>query len=199
MHKILKKSRLVDAYLSPFKKHKTKESFGLKAKRFKNRFALLLHRKRLFRFFYSLRSSTLKNHSQGSHSMLERKIDVALFRVNFCSSIRGARQAILHRKVTLNNRCLVSPYYFLKPGDIFAIQSESISMQNAMKYTSMQSNAKHNSMRNAMKHNSMRNGVKHKLSRKTPSFEVNYATLTAIYLFPAQFIATSFQWPSVRV
>ena len=49
---MFKHYRLVGAILSPFKKLTTKQKTSLKQKRFKNRFALLLQRKRLIRFFY---------------------------------------------------------------------------------------------------------------------------------------------------
>jgi ribosomal protein S4 len=132
-----------------------KQKLILKPKRFKNRFSTLLQQKRLLKFFYQKPGSA-------KVTTLEKKIDVALFRVNFCSSIRSARQAILHGKVFLNNQPLSNANYFLKPGD-------SITMKSGARLHS-------------------------KLSRKTPSFEVNYAIMTAIYLYPSQFIVTPFQW-----
>jgi len=150
---MFKNYRLVGAILSPFKKLTTKQKASLKQKRFKNRFALLLQRKRLIKFFYQ---------KHGKISELEKKIDVALFRVNFFSSIRAARQGILHNKVLVNNIPLLSTNYSLKPGDIFELSTPICNYQLP------------------------------KLSRKTPEFEVNYATRTAIYLFPPQFIATPF-------
>ena len=150
---MFKHYRLVGAILSPFKKLTTKQKTSLKQKRFKNRFALLLQRKRLIRFFYQ---------KYGKIADLEKKIDVALFRVNFFPSIRAARQGILHNKVLLNNVPLLSTNYILKPGDVFELSSPLSTHQLP------------------------------KLSRKTPGFEVNYATRTAIYLFPSQFIATPF-------
>lgn len=164
---MFKNYRLVGA--KPFKKLTAKQTAQIKQKRFKNRFALLLQNKRMIKLFYQ------KN---GKISILEKKIDVALFRVNFCSSIRSARQAILHNKVLLNDKPLLTPNYILKPGDIFSITSplslvqspESINVSEQKSYS-----------------------VK-KLSRKNPSFEVNYALKTAIYLFPAQFIPSSFKF-----
>ena len=153
---MFKNSRLVGSLLSPFKKLTSKQTANLKPRRLKNRFAVLLQQKRLSKFFY-------KRYRQGtSLTSLEKKIDVALFRANFCSSIRAARQAILHKKVLVNTQILERPNYILKPGDIFSISSKTYSPL--------------------------------KLSRKSPSFEINYATSTAIYLFPPQFVTTPFQW-----
>ena len=99
---MFKNYKLVGAVLSPFKKLTPKQKASLKPKRFKNRFASLLQKKRLMKFFY---------HKDGKIANLEKKIDVALFRVNFCSSIKSARQAILHKKVLLNNMPLLSMNY----------------------------------------------------------------------------------------
>lgn len=59
-------------------------------------------------------------------AVLEKRLDFALFRAMFASSIRQARQFILHGNVKVNGLKITSPGYELKPGDIFSCNPEKV-------------------------------------------------------------------------
>lgn len=56
--------------------------------------------------------------------ILERRLDVALFRICFFPTIFSARQWINHKKVYVNNYSVTLPGYQLKAGDIITIAPE---------------------------------------------------------------------------
>lgn len=61
-----------------------------------------------------------------TYAVLEKRLDFAIFRSMFASSIRQARQFILHGNVKVNDITIKSPGYELKPGDIFSCDPEKV-------------------------------------------------------------------------
>lgn len=59
-------------------------------------------------------------------AVLEKRLDFALFRAMFASSIRQARQFILHGNVKVNGVKIKSPGYELKAGDVFSCNPEKV-------------------------------------------------------------------------
>lgn len=57
---------------------------------------------------------------------LEKRLDFALFRAMFSSSVRQARQFILHGYVQVNGRKICYPAYALKPGDLFHVHPDKV-------------------------------------------------------------------------
>ncbi|GMG41373.1 unnamed protein product [Ambrosiozyma monospora] len=57
---------------------------------------------------------------------LEKRLDFALFRAMFASSVRQARRLILSKHVTVNGVPIVHPGYTLKPGDMFSVTPEKV-------------------------------------------------------------------------
>ncbi|ODV94201.1 hypothetical protein PACTADRAFT_51080 [Pachysolen tannophilus NRRL Y-2460] len=57
---------------------------------------------------------------------LEKRLDFALFRAMFASSVRQARQFILHKNVKVNGVVIRHPGFPLKSGDIFSIDPEKL-------------------------------------------------------------------------
>ncbi|ODQ82113.1 hypothetical protein BABINDRAFT_6721 [Babjeviella inositovora NRRL Y-12698] len=57
---------------------------------------------------------------------LERRLDVALFRSMFASSVRQARQFILSASVKVNDVKIAHPSYLLSPGDVFSVQPDKV-------------------------------------------------------------------------
>jgi len=53
---------------------------------------------------------------------LEQRLDVTLYRMNLCTSIREARQLIIHKQIFVNNNSILSPTYILKVGDIITVR-----------------------------------------------------------------------------
>jgi ribosomal protein S4 len=53
-------------------------------------------------------------------ALIERRLDIVLFRIGFSSTLSQARQLISHRKVLVNNTIVTSPFFILKKGDIIS-------------------------------------------------------------------------------
>ncbi|KAI8654896.1 S4 domain-containing protein [Fusarium keratoplasticum] len=63
---------------------------------------------------------------QMTFAPLERRLDTAVFRAMFASSVRQARQFIIHGAVKVNGKKMVHPSYALNPGDMFQVQVEKV-------------------------------------------------------------------------
>lgn len=61
-----------------------------------------------------------------TYAVLEKRLDFALFRAMFASSVRQARQFILHGNVHVNGVKITSPGYALKAGDVFNVRPEKV-------------------------------------------------------------------------
>ena len=57
--------------------------------------------------------------------LLERRLDNVVYRLGFAPSRKAARQLILHRHFTVNNRIVNIPSYLLSPGDVIAVREKS--------------------------------------------------------------------------
>lgn len=63
---------------------------------------------------------------QMTFAPLERRLDTAIFRALFASSVRQARQFVLHGAVTVNGKKMLHPSYALNPGDMFQVDVEKV-------------------------------------------------------------------------
>lgn len=61
-----------------------------------------------------------------TYAVLEKRLDFALFRAMFASSVRQARQFILHGNVHVNGVKITSPGYTLKAGDVFKVRADKV-------------------------------------------------------------------------
>ncbi|KAF4982750.1 hypothetical protein FZEAL_1703 [Fusarium zealandicum] len=87
------------------------------------------HRKTLFGDTNDMLSQHFQNmtpYMQMSFAPLERRLDTAVFRAMFASSVRQARQFIIHGAVKVNGKKMVHPSYALNPGDMFQVQIEKV-------------------------------------------------------------------------
>jgi ribosomal protein S4 len=81
-----------------------------------------LSRRKLFEIFN--RGKLFKgSHFENSLFLLERRADVALFRIGFFPTILSARQWIRHGRVVLNGQTLRVGSFLLSPGDFLSIPS----------------------------------------------------------------------------
>ena len=101
----------------------------------KSRFRSTLQSYKKFKLFYGgftrkkikyFVNGVLKNNSKKNINLMllnvfESRLDTVLYRAKFSSSIRTARQLIIHGKVMLNNKKIKSQSYKLKPGDLISI------------------------------------------------------------------------------
>lgn len=90
-----------------------------------------------FRFFYSfikinflkkiiLKSLKKKDSVDAFVYYLESRLDVLLFRLNLVSSVREARQKILHGSVLINNKVVKQSSYNLTEGDYLSFRKDLI-------------------------------------------------------------------------
>ncbi|OAA44432.1 Ribosomal protein S4/S9 [Metarhizium rileyi] len=75
---------------------------------------------------------------QMTFAPLERRLDTAVFRALFASSVRQARQFVIHGAVKVNGKKMVHPSYQLNPGDMFQVDIDKV-MYGTGQQKSMQS------------------------------------------------------------
>ncbi len=56
---------------------------------------------------------------------LESRLDNTVYRLGFAASRPAARQLVLHRHITVNNRPVNIPSYILRPGDVLQVRPRS--------------------------------------------------------------------------
>lgn len=100
-------------------------------------FQQLKERKKLSLFYGSLSQKQLQNlfadaaqkkgyFSKNLLSLLERRLDVVIFRSGLVKSIAEARQLIHHEKILVNSLKMSIPSYCLNPGDVVSITPNAV-------------------------------------------------------------------------
>ncbi|KAI4910252.1 hypothetical protein J4E90_007685 [Alternaria incomplexa] len=72
------------------------------------------------------RTGPMTPYMQMAYYPLERRLDTAIFRSLFASSVRQARQFVVHGLVKVNGKKMVYPGYALNPGDMFQVDPSSV-------------------------------------------------------------------------
>ena len=97
-------------------------------------YKLQLKNQKKLRLFYGMLSKTQlrKYFSQSSNypgefsknfmSLIERRLDVLLYRSQFVQSIAMAKQMITHKKVVVNQKIISNPSYLANPGDVISLK-----------------------------------------------------------------------------
>lgn len=60
---------------------------------------------------------------------LELRLDNMVYRMNFASSIRQARQMVVHGHMLVNGKKVDRPSYGLKPGDVVQLKERSLTLE----------------------------------------------------------------------
>ncbi|EQK99163.1 Ribosomal protein S4/S9 [Ophiocordyceps sinensis CO18] len=76
--------------------------------------------------FLSIPFGNMTPYMQMTFAPLERRLDTAVFRALFASSVRQARQFVIHGAVKVNGKKMVHPSYQLNPGDMFQVDVEKV-------------------------------------------------------------------------
>lgn len=103
----------------------------------KSRFTKYFYHRMQFRLFYGcLKMKYIKKAIQLSQKkkhkisyflyLMELRLDVILYRLNLTTTIREARQLVLHGKVKVNNLVIKNPSYALKINDLLSFKRSSI-------------------------------------------------------------------------
>ena len=86
----------------------------------------------LERQFYKTFEKALSKHGVTGEvllQLLEARLDNTVFRLGFAATRRQARQVVLHKHVTVNDKVVNIPSFSLRPGDIIAIREKSKSLE----------------------------------------------------------------------
>ena len=109
-----RRKKLSDYALQLREKQKAKETYGVLENQFKRYFHLAEKKK-------GVTGSNLLQ-------LLELRMDNAVYRLGFAANRRQARQLVLHRHFTVNNRRVSIPSYQLRAGDIIGLKESSIKL-----------------------------------------------------------------------
>jgi len=109
-----RRKKLSDYALQLREKQKAKETYGVLENQFKRYFHLAEQKK-------GVTGSNLLQ-------LLELRMDNAVYRLGFASNRRQARQLVLHRHFTVNDRRVSIPSYQLRPGDIIGLKESSMKL-----------------------------------------------------------------------
>ncbi len=80
---------------------------------------------RQFRLFFKKAERMKGVTGENLLQLLESRLDNTVYRLGFAVSRTQARQMVLHRHFTVNNRVVNIPSYILKPGDVIQIREKS--------------------------------------------------------------------------
>ena len=86
---------------------------------------------RQFRRYFQLASRSPENTGEVLLSIMERRLDNAVYRLGFAPSRASARQMVSHGHVLLNGKACNIPSLLLKAGDTVTVKSRPRSLQLA--------------------------------------------------------------------
>jgi small subunit ribosomal protein S4 len=78
-----------------------------------------------FRHYYDLAEKKQGKTGEALLAILESRLDNVIYKLGFASSRAQARQLVVHRHFTVNNRVLDIPSYLTKPGEVINITEKS--------------------------------------------------------------------------
>ena len=106
-------------------------------RRFKqSEYGVQLREKQKVRRMYGLLETQFRNYFEKAENakgitsevllqLLERRMDNVVYRLGFAPSRKTARQLVLHKHFTVNEKPVNIPSYVLKPGDTIQVKSKS--------------------------------------------------------------------------
>ena len=109
---------------------------GKDKKRKPSNYAIQLNEKQKVRFMYGISEKQFKKlvndsakmkgvHGENLLILLESRLDNLVYRAEFATTRRGARQLVNHGHITVNGKKVDIPSYRVKPGDVIAIKENS--------------------------------------------------------------------------
>lgn len=114
-HGSSRRSKLSDYSLQLREKQKVKRMYGLLETQFRNYFELANRQK--------------GRTGENLVKLLERRLDNILYRFGMAPSRKAARQMVLHRHFSVNDRIVNIPSYLLKAGDTVKVNDKSKSLK----------------------------------------------------------------------
>ncbi len=114
--------------MHPYRRTKGSEyARRLREKQKVKRYYGLLERQ--FRRYFDLASRSTQNTGVALLTMLERRLDNAVYKANFAPSHKSARQTIVHGHLEVNGRTVDRPGYLLKAGDRITVRDREASQK----------------------------------------------------------------------
>lgn len=110
-HGLSRRSRMTDYAVQLREKQKVRKTYGLLEKQFRNYFKEASRRK-------GVTGNNLV-------SILESRLDNTLYRLGLAPSRKSARQLILHRHLTVNDKIVDRASFHLKSGDVIKVREKS--------------------------------------------------------------------------
>jgi len=110
-----RRAKLSDYSIQLREKQKVKRIYGLLENQFRNYFELANRQK--------------GRTGENLVKLLERRLDNVLYRFGMAPSRKAARQLILHRHFSVNDRTVNIPSYLLKAGDVIKVNDKSKSLK----------------------------------------------------------------------
>ena len=103
-------------------------------------YGLQMREKQKAKFIYGVLEKPFRNYYEKADrlkglsgenlmTMLESRLDIVVFRMNFARTRREARQIVDHKHVLVNGKCVNIPSYLVKAGDVIEIREKSKSLQ----------------------------------------------------------------------
>ena len=110
-HGLSRRTRMTDYAVQLREKQKVRKTYGLLEKQFRNYFKEASRRK-------GVTGNNLV-------SILESRLDNTLYRLGLAPSRKSARQLVLHRHLTVNDKVVDRASYLLKSGDVIKVRESS--------------------------------------------------------------------------
>ena len=110
-HGLTRRSKFSEYGVQLREKQKVKRIYGLQETQFHNYFDRAIRQKGV------TGGNLIK--------LLERRLDNTIYRLGFAASRKAARQLVLHRHFTVNNRVVDIPSFSLSAGDIITVREKS--------------------------------------------------------------------------
>ncbi|GBE29215.1 30S ribosomal protein S4 [bacterium BMS3Bbin04] len=112
---------------------------GQSRRRKKSEYGLQLMEKQKVRWTYDMLEKQFRNSYEKANrmqgvtgenllAMLERRLDMVVYRTGFMPSLPSARQLVRHRHITVNGKVTDIPSFIVKPGDIIEVRERARKM-----------------------------------------------------------------------
>jgi ribosomal protein S4 len=116
-------------------------------------------------------------------SLIEKRLDVILYRCGFAKTICLARQLITHKKILINNKLTTTPSYNVQPGDCISVRpkyKDSIS-KNLLSYLNTWLRKRRSSKKTII-YRILKQRLGHSKKKKTKKSYINVNSLISLLL-----------------
>jgi small subunit ribosomal protein S4 len=87
---------------------------------------------RQFRLAYETARTLRGDTAENLVGLLERRLDITVYRMNFVTTVFAARQFVSHGHVKVNGKRVTIPSYRLRPGDVIELSEKAKTLASVM-------------------------------------------------------------------